>query len=333
MHHTPKVSIVIVNYNGAQFIENLFKSLYQQTYRDFEVIFVDNNSQDNSLQLLQKLINEYKPDFPIKIIKNKENLGYCKGNNIGVKHAKGEYIILLNNDVILDKNAVKELVKTLDQNPDITASQSRLLDYEAKRLVSDGYQLDYYGYVQRLILLNKAKKLSPFFVSYASGIVRKKDYIKVGGFDEKLTYGDYDFCWRLRLIGKDFTSTPTSICRHYGSFTWKKMLKLPQRLHRIHKEIIRVLLKNYSLKNIIKRLPIALTIMAIESIRLSQKHRNPAYIVSFIKAITWNLTVLKDTIQKRQYIQKIRTVDDNEIENKMVKKPIYLTRNWVKVIK
>ena len=329
----PKVSVVIVNYNGERFIENLFKSLLQQTYRDFEVIFVDNNSQDKSLEILQQLIQKHKPDFPVKIIKNPENLGYCAGNNIGVKNTQGEYILLLNNDVILDKNCIKELVKTLDNNPEIAASQSRLLEYHTGKLVSDGYRLDPYGYVQRLILLNKNKTLKPFFVSYASGIVRKKDYIKAGGFDEKLTYGDYDFCWRLRLIGKELASTPTSLCRHYGSYTWKKLLRLPQRLHRIHKEIIRVLIKNYSLKNIAKKLPLALTIMTIEAIRLAKKHKNPAYITSLIKAITWNLTVLKDTLQKRYYIQKTRTIDDKQIENNMEPKPIYLTKNWIKIIK
>ena len=80
----PLVSIIILNYNAGKLIEECVESIYQSNYKNYEIIIVDNNSKDNSHV-------ECKEKFPlINLIENKKNLGYCEGNNVGIRKSKGE---------------------------------------------------------------------------------------------------------------------------------------------------------------------------------------------------------------------------------------------------
>jgi len=98
--------IIIINWNGERYLPPLFKSLYDMTYKDFRVIFVDNGSKDNSVRWVMEHYSE------TIIIKNKRNLGFAEGNNMGIRSAlsKGaKYVVLLNTDMTVDKNWLKEL--------------------------------------------------------------------------------------------------------------------------------------------------------------------------------------------------------------------------------
>jgi hypothetical protein len=88
-----KVSVIIVNYNGKKWLKKCFDSLIHQTYKEFEIIFVDNNSSDDSIEFLEK---NYQ-DSRIRVIESGANLGFSGGNNLGIKESRGEYILLLNN--------------------------------------------------------------------------------------------------------------------------------------------------------------------------------------------------------------------------------------------
>lgn len=106
----PKVSVIILNWNGWEDTIECLKSLYQINYSNFNVIIIDNASEDDSV----KRINEYAEGKKLKIIENKENYGFAEGNNIGIRYVLNnlhpDYILLLNNDTIVDKNFLKELV-------------------------------------------------------------------------------------------------------------------------------------------------------------------------------------------------------------------------------
>lgn len=104
----PKVSIVILNWNSEDYLYNCLKALDEQEFKDYEVIFVDNGSSNDSLE---KSKNAY-PNFVY--VENAENYGFAKGMNIGISYAKGEFILLLNTDVYLAPNYIGECVKALD---------------------------------------------------------------------------------------------------------------------------------------------------------------------------------------------------------------------------
>lgn len=104
--NTPKVSIIIVNFNGKKFLQSCIDSILNQTYpqEKIEIIIVDNSSSDGSVFFLRK-------NYPsLKIIELSSNLGFTGGNNVGIDHATGDYLIFLNNDTAVDSHWVEELI-------------------------------------------------------------------------------------------------------------------------------------------------------------------------------------------------------------------------------
>ena len=100
-----KVSIIILNYNAGDLLEKCISSVVESNYENFEIILVDNASKDQSHK-------KCKEKFPqIKLIENKENLGYCQGNNVGLEQADGEYIIILNLDTEVESNWIEGFLK------------------------------------------------------------------------------------------------------------------------------------------------------------------------------------------------------------------------------
>ena len=109
---TPLVSIIILNYNAGNLLLDCVDSIQQTNYDNYEIIVVDNNSTDESHV-------ECSKKFPtISLIQNTENLGYCGGNNVGIKDAKGDYIIILNPDTLVDPNWIKELILAYEKYGD-----------------------------------------------------------------------------------------------------------------------------------------------------------------------------------------------------------------------
>lgn len=128
MKVTPYCSIIILNYFGERVIENVIKSLFKLDYpkRKFEIIVVDNGSKDKSTKILRKLSFKF---INLRLILSEKNLGFSKGNNLGIKKAKGEFVALLNNDCIVEKNWLKELINSATKDKKIFAVNSKILLY------------------------------------------------------------------------------------------------------------------------------------------------------------------------------------------------------------
>ena len=127
------VSLIIVNFNGEKLLEDCFTSLARQTFTDFEVIFVDNGSSDESLARIRQLM----PDA--KCLALGENTGFARGNNVGMVQAVGRYIVLLNNDTQVDEHFLAELVRPAEQDPQVGMVAPKILDfYQRSRIDSVG---------------------------------------------------------------------------------------------------------------------------------------------------------------------------------------------------
>lgn len=123
------VSVVIVNYNGKKYIDELFAALQNQTAENFiyEIVFVDNNSSDDSLKYIhQQWADKIKN---LKIVENKINSGFAGGNNLGVKESQGRYIVLLNNDTKPNKDWLQNLYNFFVNKENIVIANSLLLFY------------------------------------------------------------------------------------------------------------------------------------------------------------------------------------------------------------
>lgn len=123
-----KASIIILNYFGERVIKESVESVIMQTFpkKEYEIIIVDNNSQDNSI----KILSEYAKKYPrIKLVILSKNKGFAGGNNKGIKQAKGEYIVLLNNDCVADENWLKNLIECAESDKKVFSVASKILIY------------------------------------------------------------------------------------------------------------------------------------------------------------------------------------------------------------
>ena len=100
----PLVSVIVLNFNAKEFLVNCIDSIFDSNYQNFEVILVDNASNDQTYQICKEKHSR------INLIINEKNLGYCGGNNVGIKKAKGEFIIILNPDTVVEPNWITEFM-------------------------------------------------------------------------------------------------------------------------------------------------------------------------------------------------------------------------------
>ncbi|NNJ54646.1 MAG: glycosyltransferase family 2 protein, partial [Bacteroidia bacterium] len=166
-----KLSVVIVNYNVKHFLEQCLKSVEKALDNiDAEVIVVDNNSVDGSVDMLQE-------NFPrIKVIANKDNVGFSKGNNQAIKISKGEYILLLNPDTIVPENCFSKLIRFMDNTADAGACGVHMVDGKGSFLPESKRGLPTPEVaLYKMIGLNKLFPKSKKFGKYHLGYLPKNE--------------------------------------------------------------------------------------------------------------------------------------------------------------
>ncbi len=213
----PKVSIIIVNYNGKELLQKCLDSLLKVNYDNFEIILVDNNSTDGTVEFITK-------NYPsLVIIKLDSNKGFAEPNNVAAKISKGKYLLFLNNDTVVTPNFISEMVKVMEIDKKIAICQSLLLKPDGS-VDSSGDFIDHLG-----VVYNSKTKIDEIReVSSARGasmLVRSDIFEKLDGFDQKffITFEDVDLCWRSWILGYRVLIIPTSIVYHEGGITIKKI--------------------------------------------------------------------------------------------------------------
>jgi len=136
----PKVAIIILNWNGWKDTIECLESVFRNTYPNYQVIVIDNGSEGNDADVLEEKYKNY-----IKVIRNKKNLGFCGGNNVGIKDAVkngSDYVLLLNNDTTVEPNFLDELVKIALRDEKISIIGSVIADYYTKKIVFTNSKID-----------------------------------------------------------------------------------------------------------------------------------------------------------------------------------------------
>lgn len=223
-----KLSVIIVNYNGLKFLDACFKSIYKKLINtDFEIIVLDNNSSDDSCNFIKTHFNK------IRLIESKVNLGFGKGNNEAIKYAKGEYLLLLNNDTILiDK--IDTILDLIQENEKYGVVGINMLDKNRKYLPAAGNFPNFYNMLQYKKLINLGVEFKRGFfskniyeVDWLCGsflLIPQKIYLEVKGFDEDyfMYVEDVDLCKKISNAGykRIFVSNLSYI--HFVGFSMKK---------------------------------------------------------------------------------------------------------------
>ncbi len=216
-----KISIVIVNYNGKHLLEKNLLSVLENGYEDFDVVVVDNASEDGSIEYL-------KEKFPsVKIVESKENLGFGRGNNLGVKeYPNYDAYLFLNNDISVPKGFLDNLVKEL-QKDEVGAVGPKVL-YSKERIRSEKRIINSAGiYVDRHYMAydryDKEEDNPKYNVieevdALMGGafLVKKEVFEKVGGFNPNmfLYYEDIDLSLRIKDLGYKLYYVGTSEVYH-----------------------------------------------------------------------------------------------------------------------
>jgi hypothetical protein len=312
----PLVSVILTNYNGLNYIKECLDSLNNICYRNTEIIFVDNNSHDES-------INYVKRNYPnVKVIQNKKDYGVSRAYNIGASQAGGKYIALLNIDTQVDKNWLTSLVEVIESSEEIGAVVSKIYNYYDKKIIDyAGGICDKFGKTRHIGQRKKDRKLfniqrETFFACGTALLIRMTLYKKIGLFDP-LYYAyceDLDLSWRIWLAGYKIIYVPTSFIYHkiskiLGRESFKKTYYFGER------NLLRTILKNYEIKTLIRILPIYFGKRIGIAIKylLTLKKSFLLILYSFIKALFWNIYQFPSLIINRIRVKALRKKKDSFI--------------------
>lgn len=202
-----KLSVIILTFNTQKLTNYCVKSLIQNYKRniddkDIEIIVADNGSKDNTVPILKKTKE-------IKIVENKKNFGFSKGNNLGVKASVGKYILFLNSDIEVRDNSFLEMIEFMDNNPEIGILGAKLTNIDKSSQSSCG---NFYTFLNLIFTLfgadslmrkNPTKIQKVDWVSGASLMIRRELFNKLKGFDERffMYIEDMELCFRVKKMG------------------------------------------------------------------------------------------------------------------------------------
>jgi len=311
-----KVSIIIVNWNGLNYLRTCLDSVFHQTYKGFEVILVDNGSVDDS-------VNFVKSNFPlVKVILCEKNHGFAEGNNIGIrealKNSEVKYIACLNNDTEVDKNWLSELVKAMENDNKIGLCASKILYFDKRDKIDSAGDFYYRGSLKvgprghgQKDNGQYEKQEECLSACAAAALYRRQMLEQVKLFDNFFDHDyfayieDSDLGLRARLLGWKCFYAPKAIVFHRVSATTSRLSNRAK--------------KYFSLKNrlftMIKIYPFAWWLKVLRN-PVSYQNENLTFsnkLFIFCKVFINILVNLPKIIKKRNIIQRQRKVSTDEM--------------------
>ena len=310
----PLVSIIILNYNFGDLLLKCVESIKNSNYTNYEIILVDNASRDNS----HKLCKEKFPE--INLIENEKNLGYGGGNNVGIAAAKGDFLVLLNPDTVVQRDWLQELLLANKMNGNGLYQPKLLMLADKSKINSAGNMIQTFGFGYSLGKTeNDCDKYNiPKKIGFASGacLFFSKDLMdKVGFFDPFLFayHDDMDLGWRAAKVGISSYYVPSSVVYHLGSYSHQSK---KQKFYLLERNRHYCILTHYSTKTFLKMLPALILIEMAMFLFFASKGM-----------LKQKFKASSDIIKNRKYIskkhaesEKLRKVTDQEILKNFVDK-------------
>jgi GT2 family glycosyltransferase len=270
----PEVAIVILNWNGRDFLRKFLPAVVSSTYLNKRIIVADNASSDDSVSFLRE-------NFPqVELIINPANEGFAKGYNTALRQVKADYYVLLNSDVEVTPGWIEPIITLMEKDWSIAACQPKMLTYDQKNRFeyagACGGWIDQLGYpFARGRVFDDCeedhgqyeKEAECFWASGAALFVKSNIYQEVGGLDEYFFahQEEIDFCWRLKLKGYKVFSQPASVVYHVGGGTLPKTNHKKTYLN--FRNNLIMMYKNQTAADTLKKIPFRLALDAIAAWR------------------------------------------------------------------
>ncbi len=228
MPSLPSVAIVILNWNGKEFLKKFLPSVTASTYENYFIVIADNASDDDSIIFIQQNYSQ------VKILQNKTNEGFAKGYNSALKQITADYFILLNSDVEVTPGWIEPVISLMQSDDTIAACQPKILSYHDRNKFeyagACGGWLDSFGYpfnrgrIFDICEFDKGQYNDVQQVFWATGaalFVKANVFNRMHGFDEYFFahQEEIDLCWRLQLAGYKILVQPSSVVYHVGGGT------------------------------------------------------------------------------------------------------------------
>ena len=298
MSYDALVSIVVLNYNGRDVLLKCLRSLYESDYARFEVIVVDNGSTDGSVEAVRR-------DFPEGImIENGRNLGYGAGNNVGIKASRGEYIVLLNNDVFVVRGWLKALLEACAKHSGAGFFQPKILFESDKGLINSAGNMIHvagFGLCKGIGEYDSGQYDEEVEIGFASGacVLFRREILGDVGLLDPVYFAfndDTDWGWRALLHGWRSLYVPSAVVYHQLGHSWGRVLTA-RKFHYLERNRVLTLLKNYSRRSLAILLPVLLFV--------------EFFVLAYALAKGWfgsKIRSYSDVIRLRGYLREQRNV-------------------------
>lgn len=327
------VSVVVLNFNGKDFLEDCFNSLFEQSYppERVEVVFVDNGSSDGSVEHVRE-------KWPAaRVLRLEKNLGFAGGINAGVRFARGEYVALINNDARAHPDWLEKGLAGFRRGMDVAMVASKILTLDGKTIDYAGGALSFYGHGFK-VGVNQADEGQfdrPGETLFGSGcalFMARDLFLDVGGFDDDYFafFEDVDLGWRLWILGYRVLYEPSSVVyhRHHGT---ADALGAEKERFLLERNALVTILKNYEDATVERSLAPALMLTLERGLTYSEVDR-PSYdlaqqessgplpgeqinpmTMSHLLAISEASRQMPQIMAKREFVQSRRRRSDKEI--------------------
>ena len=292
-------------------------------------MFVDNASTDGSVDFVKEM---FGGKSSLTIVQNSENLGFAEGNNVGMRLASGEYFVLLNNDTIVEKNWLLEIVRVMKSDLSVGAAQCKLISMNVHDLLdSAGGYIDRYGFpLERGAQeedFGQYDNMNEIFYAKGAGLGIKRCVLNETGFFDKdyfLYFEETDLCWRIWLRGYRIVFAHSSVVYHFGfasNFETKSRKNLKYDYLSTKNQIM-MLLKNYEFLNLTKYVP---TVVFLKILFDFATFRSSHFMR--VRGLLYVIRNLDKILIKRKNIQKnIRRIKDSALFEKKLFIPFSLKR-------
>lgn len=243
----PLVSLLLLNWNGRPLLEMCLPPLMELDYPNYEVILVDNASSDDSLTFTRDRFPE------VKIMANKDNLGFSSGMNVALRQIQSDVVVLLNNDVVVRPEWLRALIRPLLVDETIGITGCKLLYPDEQTIQHAGARLSYplaythHHHYQETDTGQDKEIREVEYVTGAAMAIAGRVLDDVGLLDESFSpfyYEEVDFCYRARVVGYRTVYVPQAVAIHHESASMRQMSR--PHLHIFHKSRLRFVLKHYT---------------------------------------------------------------------------------------